>query len=100
MVVDVLDLENYRAAEQLHREKLLVMCLATYGDGEPTDNAAEFFTWLSKEVEAVEAGQKQPPLEVRDLGGVATCHFERMHEVHHAHTPPACRMGSAMCHVV
>lgn len=64
-IVDVLDLENYKAPEQLKREKLVVLCVATYGDGEPTDNAAEFFTWLGKEAEEVEAGNKQPFLEVR-----------------------------------
>lgn len=65
LVVSTVDLENYRGPDQLAREKLLVMCVATYGDGEPTDNAAEFFTWLTKEVEAVEAGEKEPYMQVR-----------------------------------
>jgi len=63
--VDVVDLENYRGAVQLAREKLVVLCVATYGDGEPTDNAADFFSWLNKEFEAVSAGEKQPYLQVR-----------------------------------
>ncbi|KAF5832213.1 hypothetical protein DUNSADRAFT_11970 [Dunaliella salina] len=58
--VDVIDLESYSAERQLAREKLVVLCVATYGDGEPTDNAADFFSWLSKEVEAVNAGEKEP----------------------------------------
>ena len=62
--VDVVDLESYSACAQLHRERLVVLCVATYGDGEPTDNAADFFTWLNKEVEAVSAGEKQPFLQV------------------------------------
>lgn len=62
--VDVVDLESYTASAQLHRERLVVLCVATYGDGEPTDNAADFFTWLSKEAEAVGAGEKEPFLQV------------------------------------
>jgi NADPH-ferrihemoprotein reductase len=50
-LIDVVDLENYKPAEQLPREKLLVLCVATYGDGEPTDNSAEFFSWLGKAVD-------------------------------------------------
>jgi len=61
--VDVIDLESYSAERQLAREKLVVLCVATYGDGEPTDNAADFFSWLSKEVEAVNAGEKEPFLQ-------------------------------------
>lgn len=63
-IVDVLDVENYAAAKRLQREKLLVLCMATYGDGEPTDNAAEFYTWLLKEAEAVDAGDKEQYLQV------------------------------------
>jgi hypothetical protein len=62
--VDVLDLENYSASDCLAREKLVVLCIATYGDGEPTDNAADFFSWLSTEVEAVTSGAKEPFLQV------------------------------------
>eukprot|EP00197_Chlamydomonas_leiostraca_P012125 CAMPEP_0202864656 /NCGR_PEP_ID=MMETSP1391-20130828/4809_1 /ASSEMBLY_ACC=CAM_ASM_000867 /TAXON_ID=1034604 /ORGANISM="Chlamydomonas leiostraca, Strain SAG 11-49" /LENGTH=667 /DNA_ID=CAMNT_0049544423 /DNA_START=66 /DNA_END=2069 /DNA_ORIENTATION=- len=83
LIVDVLDLENYRGQDQLPREKLVVMCVATYGDGEPTDNAAEFFSWLGKEVEAVEAGEKQAYLEgcsfaVFGLGNKQYEHFNAM----------------------
>lgn len=62
--LDVIDLENYSPADQLSKEKLAILCVATYGDGEPTDNAADFFTWLAKETEAVESGNQQPPLQV------------------------------------
>jgi hypothetical protein len=47
LAVEMVDLENYRPHDQLPREKLVVLCVATYGDGEPTDNAADFFAWLS-----------------------------------------------------
>ena len=60
---EVLDMENY-APSRLQREKLLVLCAATYGDGEPTDNATEFLAWLVQEAQAVEAGEQEPSLTV------------------------------------
>ena len=39
--------------EQLYEEKLLILIAATYGEGEPTDDALQFTKWLqSDEVEA------------------------------------------------
>ena len=35
--------------EQLHEEKLLVVIAATYGEGEPTDDALAFTKWLRRE---------------------------------------------------
>ena len=32
--------------EFLEGECLAVFCLATYGEGDPTDNAQDFFDWL------------------------------------------------------
>ena len=62
--VTIVDVENYSASELMHKEKLVVLCMATYGDGEPTDNAAEFYKWLLKEAEAVDGGDKEALLSV------------------------------------
>lgn len=63
--VEILDIENYSGPDRLPTEKgrLVVLCMATYGDGEPTDNANEFYSWLCKEAEAVEEGSKEPFLK-------------------------------------
>lgn len=44
---EVLDMEEFKA-EELHKETLVFFMMATYGDGEPTDNAADFYGWLIK----------------------------------------------------
>jgi NADPH-ferrihemoprotein reductase len=39
------DLENYDV-KQLSKEQLVVLVVATYGEGDPTDNAAAFHDWI------------------------------------------------------
>lgn len=41
-----LDLESYDAARQLPDETLVILIMATYGEGDPTDNAVDFVTFL------------------------------------------------------
>ncbi len=39
------DLEDYEK-EELAEEEAVVFVVATYGEGEPTDNAKDFYEWL------------------------------------------------------
>ena len=51
---DVTDVEHYIGEEKLSKEKLVFFMMATYGDGEPTDYAAEFYNWLVAQAESDE----------------------------------------------
>ena len=41
------DMETYAHEARLPGERLVLLLLATYGDGEPTDNALEFYNWVT-----------------------------------------------------
>lgn len=58
---EALDIEHYDHAARLPKEKLVVLLMATYGDGDPTDSATDFWTWLS---EAAEEGAQPDLLQV------------------------------------
>mmetsp|Transcript_6849 Transcript_6849/g.13626 ORF Transcript_6849/g.13626 Transcript_6849/m.13626 type:complete len:656 (+) Transcript_6849:68-2035(+) len=45
----VVDAEQYKAQERLSKETLVIFLVATYGDGEPTDNAVDLHDYLVEE---------------------------------------------------
>lgn len=53
---DVMDLEDFNGPEQMLKEKVVFFMVATYGDGEPTDNAADFYNWVTKAGAEAERG--------------------------------------------
>ena len=53
---EALDIEQYAAPAQLPRERLVLLLMATYGDGDPTDSATEFWEWLSGAAEPGDQG--------------------------------------------
>lgn len=77
---EALDIENYNFAAKLPKEKLVILLMATYGDGDPTDSATDFWAWLS---EAAEAGSEPDLLQARCRGeagrGTATGTLSRAH---------------------
>ena len=70
----VKDLEEYKAEQQLASEGLAFFLMATYGDGEPTDNASEFYNWLIK---AAGSGENACRLKVRSRPASAQCRAAR-----------------------
>lgn len=63
---DVIDVEHYNTPERLAKEKLVFFLMATYGDGEPTDNAADFYNWLCAAADAADAAD--PPAAAVSFG--------------------------------
>ncbi|KAM0524509.1 hypothetical protein ACHAPE_000605 [Trichoderma viride] len=61
----IADLEEYDfdAMDTLPSDKVAIFVLATYGEGEPTDNAVEFFEYIKEDGVSFSQGNEDSPLE-------------------------------------
>ncbi len=62
MVADLEDYD-YDTLDTIPSDKVVMFVLATYGEGEPTDNAVDFYEFITGEEPAFSLGNETKPLE-------------------------------------
>ena len=73
----MVDLEDFDPSQLLH-SKIAIFLIATYGEGEPTDNAVKFSKWLKNEDQELEANHlSKVNFSVFGLGNRQYEHFNR-----------------------
>jgi NADPH-ferrihemoprotein reductase len=89
------DLENFEGVEDLEKRDLCIFIVATYGEGDPTDNAANFCKWIKKQKEGCLAGRKYAVMgcgnkQYVHFNGVAKMVFS---ELQRLGAEPICELG-------
>jgi sulfite reductase alpha subunit-like flavoprotein len=70
----VVDLEDYDASTDLVKEKFAIFFMATYGEGEPTDNAKKFYQFITS-TDAATTSLKDVHFAVFGLGNKTYEHY-------------------------